>query len=49
MPTPNNGGRLLRYVWLHQGSTWTLVNLELVRLGFASAIEVTVASWTRVA
>jgi len=30
-------GRLLRYVWLHQGSTWTLVNLELVRLGFASA------------
>jgi micrococcal nuclease len=32
-------GRLLRYVWLHQGSTWTLVNLELVRLGFASAVS----------
>ena len=29
--------RLLRYVWLHDGATWTLVNLELVRLGFASA------------
>jgi micrococcal nuclease len=29
--------RLLRYVWLHEGATWTLVNLELVRLGFASA------------
>ena len=28
-------GRLLRYVWL-PGSTWTLVNLELVREGFAS-------------
>jgi micrococcal nuclease len=30
-------GRLLRYVWLHDGATWTLVNLELVRLGLASA------------
>jgi micrococcal nuclease len=30
-------GRLLRYVWLHDGSTWTMVNLELVRMGFASA------------
>ncbi len=32
-------GRLLRYVWLHIGSTWTLVNLELVRQGFASAVS----------
>ncbi len=32
-------GRLLRYVWLHEGSKWTLVNLELVRLGLASAIS----------
>ena len=30
-------GRLLRYVWLHEGSTWTMVNLELVRMGLASA------------
>ncbi len=30
-------GRLLRYVWLHEGTTWTMVNLELVRLGLASA------------
>lgn len=29
-------GRLLRYVWLTNGSTWTLVNLELVKQGFAS-------------
>jgi micrococcal nuclease len=29
-------GRLLRYVWLNDGVTWTLVNLELVRLGLAS-------------
>jgi micrococcal nuclease len=28
-------GRLLRDVWLHDGSGWLLVNLELVRLGFA--------------
>ncbi len=32
-------GRLLRYVWLHQGTTWTLVNLELVRRGFARAVS----------
>jgi micrococcal nuclease len=32
-------GRLLRYVWLHDGATWTLVNLELVRLGLASALR----------
>ena len=32
-------GRLLRYVWLHQSSTWTLVNLELVRLGYATALR----------
>jgi micrococcal nuclease len=30
-------GRLLRYVWLHPSDgTWRLVNLALVRLGFAS-------------
>jgi micrococcal nuclease len=28
-------GRLLRYVWLHDGDTWLMVNYELVRLGFA--------------
>jgi micrococcal nuclease len=28
-------GRLLRYVWLRDDSGWLLVNLELVRLGFA--------------
>jgi micrococcal nuclease len=32
-------GRLLRYVWLHDGAAWTLVNLELVRLGLAFAIS----------
>lgn len=30
-------GRLLRYVWLTDGTAWTLVNLELVRQGVASA------------
>lgn len=30
--------RLLRYVWLHEGGTWTLVNLELIRLGFAQVV-----------
>ncbi len=29
--------RLLRYVWLTDGATWTLVNLELVRQGVAFA------------
>jgi hypothetical protein len=29
--------RLLRYVWLTNGATWTLVNLELVRQGVAIA------------
>jgi len=28
-------GRLLRYVWLVVGDRWTLVNLELVRQGYA--------------
>ncbi len=31
--------RLLRHVWLDEGGTWTLVNLELVRLGVATAIS----------
>lgn len=31
-------GRLLRYVWLHEGSTWTLVNLELIENGVAEAV-----------
>jgi micrococcal nuclease len=30
-------GRLLRYVWIDGGDAWLLVNLELVRLGFANA------------
>jgi micrococcal nuclease len=29
-------GRALRYVWVDSGSGWLLVNLELIRLGFAS-------------
>jgi micrococcal nuclease len=29
--------RLLRYVWLQQGTQWLLVNYELVRLGFANS------------
>jgi len=29
-------GRLLRYVWLPDGAAWILVNVELVRAGFAS-------------
>ena len=28
--------RALRFVWLREGSAWTLVNLELIRLGFAA-------------
>ena len=28
-------GRLLRYVWLDDGGRWTMVDLELVRRGFA--------------
>jgi micrococcal nuclease len=28
--------RLLRYVWLTDGADWTLVNLELIKEGFAS-------------
>jgi micrococcal nuclease len=28
-------GRLLRHVWLRDGDEWLLVNLELVRLGYA--------------
>jgi micrococcal nuclease len=31
--------RLLRYVWLANGAAWTLVNLELVKQGVASAIS----------
>ncbi len=32
-------GRALRYVWLHDGATWTLVNLELIRQGFATIMR----------
>lgn len=32
-------GRLLRHVWLTDGATWTLVGLELVRLGVATAVS----------
>lgn len=32
-------GRLLRHVWLTDGATWTLVGLELVRLGVAEAVS----------
>jgi micrococcal nuclease len=28
-------GRALRYVWVQNGSGWMLINLELIRLGFA--------------
>ena len=28
-------GRLLRYVWIVDGDAWRLVNLELVRAGYA--------------
>lgn len=28
-------GRLLRYVWLHDGARWTMVNLKLVLEGYA--------------
>jgi micrococcal nuclease len=30
-------GRLLRYVWLQEGTDWLLVNNELVRLGYANS------------
>jgi micrococcal nuclease len=30
--------RLLRYVWLHDGSTWLLVNLQLIKDGVAEAV-----------
>jgi micrococcal nuclease len=30
-------GRLLRYIWIRQGSGWLFVNRELVRLGFAAS------------
>jgi endonuclease YncB( thermonuclease family) len=33
--TTDQAGRLLRQVWVHRGSTWTLVNYELIRRGFA--------------
>jgi micrococcal nuclease len=29
--------RLLRYIWIHEGATWTFVNLELIERGFAQA------------
>ena len=31
-------GRLLRYVWVRSAGRWTLVNLELVRRGFAQVV-----------
>jgi micrococcal nuclease len=31
-------GRLLRYVWLQDGARWTMVNLELVRTGYAHVL-----------
>ncbi len=31
-------GRLLRYVWLRDDDSWLLVNLELVRQGYAHAV-----------
>ena len=31
-------GRLLRYVWLRDGDAWSLVNLELVKRGFAQVV-----------
>ena len=31
-------GRLLRYVWIHDGGTWTLVNLALVAAGYAQVV-----------
>ena len=31
-------GRLLRYVWLHDGDTWTMVNLALVEGGYARVL-----------
>lgn len=31
-------GRLLRYVWLHDGPAWTLVNLALVSAGYAAVV-----------
>jgi micrococcal nuclease len=30
--------RLLRYVWIHDGNTWTLVNLQLIKDGVAEAV-----------
>src|SRR4029079_14017011 len=32
-------GRLLRYVWLQNGTAWTLVNLALVQQGYAQAVS----------
>ncbi len=31
-------GRLLRYVWLRDDAGWTMVGLELVRLGYANVL-----------
>jgi micrococcal nuclease len=30
--------RLLRYVWIHDGNTWLLVNLQLIKDGVAEAV-----------
>ena len=31
-------GRLLRYVWIHDGGAWTMANMELVRTGYAHVL-----------
>ena len=31
-------GRLLRYAWLQEGDGWLLVDLELVRQGYARVV-----------
>ncbi len=31
-------GRLLRYIWLRDDEGWTMVNLELVRMGYANVL-----------
>ena len=35
----DQSGRLLRYVWIRDGSAWTFVNLELLRSGLATPVS----------